>query len=511
MRSLIESVRTVPVIPYELPEDVIIDPNNTSVNVTVKYKPPQCGRGDVCSTDYIANCADIANAAIDQFQYGNIHDGLMCPDMSPYYGVCNVSYYCPDPATQKPCPAGYFCPYKTREPFLKCVNCPEGSPTLMRDTWGYIVLTLYFVFAIFYIIVQLLKSYSEGAAARIEKLKSQVVNIMDVEQHLVSKQDKLNRLRPKFEIILSRLKGISFDSQEEKAEDTDSSTRDEASSECIAIDKNGNVKFDALKFFHMIDLDGSGTISYEELNAVLQFDPPELQEFIKRMQELGKESGDTISKDTFMKYFLYVLEKVTHFKLTEEEAGNYWDDMARKTGINPEVGKIDLHEMYNTSVSNSLTDTQIRDVIKEFKTSSEMADDTEADDIARKGKVSRAHFIKRYPQILNEIITESNLGKAEVANSFDITFRDLKLAINAGRNLSVNVVDGVSGRIQGGTMTAVMGGSGAGKTSLLNALCGRAYYGDTSGEVYINGNPAQIEDFSELIGFVPQVSSRFYW
>ena len=48
------------------------------------------------------------------------------------------------------------------------------------------------------------------------------------------------------------------------------------------------------------------------------------------------------------------------------------------------------------------------------------------------------------------------------------------------------------------------GGSGAGKTSLLNALCGRAHYGHVSGEVTINGNTAKIEDQTHAMGFVPQ-------
>ena len=48
------------------------------------------------------------------------------------------------------------------------------------------------------------------------------------------------------------------------------------------------------------------------------------------------------------------------------------------------------------------------------------------------------------------------------------------------------------------------GGSGAGKTSLLNALCGRAHYGHVSGEVIINGNTAKIEEQTHSMGFVPQ-------
>jgi ABC-type Mn2+/Zn2+ transport system ATPase subunit len=46
----------------------------------------------------------------------------------------------------------------------------------------------------------------------------------------------------------------------------------------------------------------------------------------------------------------------------------------------------------------------------------------------------------------------------------------------------------------------------AGKTSLLNALCGRAFYGDVTGIIKINGHKTSIEEHSHAVGFVPQVS-----
>ena len=45
---------------------------------------------------------------------------------------------------------------------------------------------------------------------------------------------------------------------------------------------------------------------------------------------------------------------------------------------------------------------------------------------------------------------------------------------------------------------------GSGKTSLLNALCGRAYYGTTKGTIRINGHVATIEEHKGCTGFVPQ-------
>ena len=49
-----------------------------------------------------------------------------------------------------------------------------------------------------------------------------------------------------------------------------------------------------------------------------------------------------------------------------------------------------------------------------------------------------------------------------------------------------------------------MDGSGSGKSSLPNALCGRAFYGKITGSVKINGNDSKIEKHKAVIGFVPQ-------
>jgi ABC-type transport system involved in cytochrome bd biosynthesis fused ATPase/permease subunit len=109
------------------------------------------------------------------------------------------------------------------------------------------------------------------------------------------------------------------------------------------------------------------------------------------------------------------------------------------------------------------------------------------------------------PGGLEQLLVDQSKNKDTYRkNGIDITFQNLKLVVKVGRNDFVNVVDDVSGRIQKGTMTALLGGSGAGKTSLLNALCGRAYYGEVQGNVFINGQKASVEDFADSIGFVPQ-------
>ena len=46
-----------------------------------------------------------------------------------------------------------------------------------------------------------------------------------------------------------------------------------------------------------------------------------------------------------------------------------------------------------------------------------------------------------------------------------------------GENKGKVVLEGVTGHVRSGEVTAVMGPSGAGKTTFLNTLSGKAYYG----------------------------------
>jgi ABC-type multidrug transport system fused ATPase/permease subunit len=81
-------------------------------------------------------------------------------------------------------------------------------------------------------------------------------------------------------------------------------------------------------------------------------------------------------------------------------------------------------------------------------------------------------FVEHYPQLLLEIMidADSPAGEPEGDDNIatwnypgiDICFKDLSLSIQVGEK-AINVVDKVTGRVRAKTMTALMGGSGAGK------------------------------------------------
>lgn len=59
-------------------------------------------------------------------------------------------------------------------------------------------------------------------------------------------------------------------------------------------------------------------------------------------------------------------------------------------------------------------------------------------------------------------------------------------------------------RVESGNMVGLMGGSGVGKTTMLNLLHGKLK--PTEGNIYLNGYDihADAEDIKGLIGYVPQ-------
>jgi len=85
--------------------------------------------------------------------------------------------------------------------------------------------------------------------------------------------------------------------------------------------------------------------------------------------------------------------------------------------------------------------------------------------------------------------------------SIDIAFKDLNVSLKSDNRC---ILEGVTGEFRAGRMAAIMGPSGAGKTTFMNALCDKAYYGNTTGEIQINGEISSIAAIKQIRGFVPQ-------
>ncbi|KAM4094295.1 hypothetical protein ACB094_06G184900 [Castanea mollissima] len=83
----------------------------------------------------------------------------------------------------------------------------------------------------------------------------------------------------------------------------------------------------------------------------------------------------------------------------------------------------------------------------------------------------------------------------------EISFKDLTLTLKAKNK---HLLRCVTGKIKPGRIAAVMGPSGAGKTTFLSAVAGKAIGCRTAGLIHINGRNDSIHSYKKIIGFVPQ-------
>lgn len=94
---------------------------------------------------------------------------------------------------------------------------------------------------------------------------------------------------------------------------------------------------------------------------------------------------------------------------------------------------------------------------------------------------------------------ERSVGSSQPAG-LDVAFNELGFALPSGQV----ILSGVSGAIRSGRVCAVMGPSGAGKTTFLSVLSGKI--ASTSGTICVNGKrqTSGLQAFRRVVGFVPQ-------
>ncbi|KAJ3056202.1 hypothetical protein HK102_011235, partial [Quaeritorhiza haematococci] len=117
-----------------------------------------------------------------------------------------------------------------------------------------------------------------------------------------------------------------------------------------------------------------------------------------------------------------------------------------------------------------------------------------------KEKHDNLRRLKHREQIANllkgSLTNDKTLSK--LSKTFDISFDNLGLTLGNG----VTIMKGVTGELKSGRSCAIMGPSGAGKTTFVTLLTGKVRR--TSGTVTINGVKEELSKYKKLIGYVPQ-------
>ncbi|XP_047001501.1 ATP-binding cassette sub-family G member 1-like [Schistocerca americana] len=105
------------------------------------------------------------------------------------------------------------------------------------------------------------------------------------------------------------------------------------------------------------------------------------------------------------------------------------------------------------------------------------------------------------PQQVERALAMPTLATLTGRPRLDIDFTDITYAVGARGQKTI--LHGVTGRFRSGQLTAIMGSSGAGKSSLMDILTGNRLRGVT-GSVLVNGKPRDLASFRRLSCYVMQ-------
>jgi hypothetical protein len=274
---------------------------------------------------------------------GDVYAGIYCGKGGDTVQNCKQGSYCPTPEEKIPCPAGFFCPHKTAKPELVCKSCGEAATEIVRDPYGYAIISLFFLLCIVAIACVIIRRYNKELITHLYELQQRQTDSVKLFINRQKRQQRVERIAPKLDLISRRLEATAA----KEGSGTLSSS-----------------KFDARRLFDALNTDGDDVVSFSELNVILELKGVELQEFVRRMNELAgvSEEMKSVTRSVFVRYFLQVLEETSYITCSAEEAGVLFDEMADNN--QKKMAEIPLNKFFDSSMTNFLSDGQINELIK---------------------------------------------------------------------------------------------------------------------------------------------------
>ena len=399
---------------------------------------------------------------------------------------------CISQKTKIQCREGIFCPYKTyAETFeggaKNCDRCPPGAQTKRLSTPQMIIQWVIFVLVAVLVMGTVIV---RRMGLKREKIKEELhfdkvsrdKDEKPREQAAKLEQERFMRLRPKFEVIEQRLGRITRGNSQ--------STYSQQNSFYYRR-KNGEIVFDADILFDILDKDGDGVLSLDEINQVLCLGDSQLRAFISTMQRHGNTSfgttagSDKISKAQFTRGFLDALADATQLDPSPREAKELFFRMQQDIGAT-DSDEILFDDLYRTCLSQFLSDTQIHGIISRFRNMQQAAQNTGREtvhtqssfksaatfatyasvfsDFRRRKGIRLVEFVQYYPLFLGEVthpdfeatgsFRRSVFQNDDGQGGLDVAFQNLCLTVKVGGK-EVRVVDSVTGRLKANTLTGL--------------------------------------------------------
>lgn len=144
------------------------------------------------------------------------------------------------------------------------------------------------------------------------------------------------------------------------------------------------------------------------------------------------------------------------------------------------------------------------------------ADDEEAERQAEKEEKAKSSNMEQATRVDRALFAakqqassfkQTNAASALPFSPVDLAWRNIHYSVPVtvdGEKKDKVLLNAINGFAKAGTLTALMGSSGAGKTTLMDVLAGRKTVGKISGEIMVNGFAKESATFNRICGFVEQ-------